>query len=76
MGYKKIVLVGREMNQDYPEARWIFQEVGGYLKSEEGREEKNMTGYILSKNKHDFVTTINASNKFIFQQPEGIDLYV
>lgn len=76
MEYKKIVLVGCEMDtdvsffDDLPEARWMF-EISEYEVRKGGRYE----GAYQRKNKHDFATVIRGINDYVFKR-EGIELYV
>ena len=80
LGYKKIVLVGCDMNsaipfyEDYPKAQWM-KTLPGYLRPRAERERSLYKGSYQSKGKHSFVETILAINQFVFQ-PEGIELYV
>ncbi len=79
-GYRRIVLVGCEMNSavpfydDLPQAQWMKQ-IPGYILPREEREKQAYDGAYVSKNKHSLLTTIKAINEFVFK-PEGIELCV
>tara|TARA_B100001123_G_scaffold451120_1_gene627128 strand:+ start:127 stop:1059 length:933 start_codon:yes stop_codon:yes gene_type:complete len=78
--YRKIVLLGCEMNsgvpfhEDYPEAQWMHQ-IEGYQAPYAERKRLRYNGTYDSKGKHNLVTTIMAINEYVFK-PEGIELYV
>jgi len=80
IGYRKIVLVGCEMDtstcfyEDWPEAQWMF-EMDGYLPDKQTRAVIRYGGTYATKGKHDFITTIHAINDLVFKA-EGIELYV
>lgn len=82
VGYRKIVLVGCEMNtataffEHMPEAQWMFQRQNYvYGGSKEERAKKPYGGVENSKGKHSMPTAIRAINDYVFK-PEGIELYV
>lgn len=80
IGYKKIVLVGNEMDtkvslyDDLPEAQWIF-DIPGYEIPKEERAKVKYGGAYVSKGKHNYIDTIHAINDYVFK-PENIELYV
>jgi hypothetical protein len=84
--YRKIVLVGCEMDsavpfyEHYPEAQWMHEMEGptGFGEYEGPYEERKKLRYVLTyprKKQHNLVTTILAINEYVFG-PEGIELYV
>lgn len=88
MGYKKLVLLGCEMNknvyfwENMPEANWLLKmtsdpRVKALIPWEcrEKREKQYYEGVYASKNKHDHATAIKAFNDFVFK-PNKIELYV
>ena len=80
MGFKKIILVGCEMDssvafyEDYPEAQWMFN-IDGFIKPKEERAKILYGGAYSVHGKHSVVNIILAINEFVFK-PEGIKLYV
>jgi len=78
--YRKIVLVGCEMDsgvpfyENYPEAQWM-DKIEGYQPSYEERLRHRYVGSYDSQGKHNLISTILAINEFVFE-PEGIQLYV
>jgi len=80
MEFKKIVLVGCEMDsaipffENFPEAQWM-DEVPGYQDGPKKRLKNRYQGFYSTKNKHSMVNAILAIDEFVFR-PEGIELYV
>ena len=80
MEFKKIVLVGCEMDSaipffEYlPEAQWM-NEISGFQPTREERLKAQYGGAYNTKNKHSMVNTILAIDEFVFR-PTGIELYV
>ena len=79
VGYRKIILVGCEMNtsttfyEDWPEAQWIF-DLPGYVQPKSVRASIAYGNTYVSKGKHSMTDAILAINEFVFK-PEGIELY-
>lgn len=86
LGYKKIVLLGCEMNrnvcfwENIKEAQWL-QEVCSENKplipweSRSKRETQKYEGVYVTKNKHPYNATILAFNEFVLK-PNGVELFV
>ncbi len=80
MGYKKIVLVGCEMDsaipfyEYYQDAQWM-NKTGYEPVNREVRKKEKYEVVHSEKKKHSFVKTILAINKYVFK-PEDIELYV
>ncbi len=78
--YKKIVLLGCEMDseipfyEDYHESQWMHT-IEGYQRSYDERKQMRYGLSYNSKGLHNMVTTILAVNEYVFK-PEGIELYV
>jgi len=80
MGFKKIVLVGCEMDsaipffEYFPETQWM-DEIYTFDPNREERLKTQYGGAYNNKNKHSLVNTILAIDEFVFR-PTGIELYV
>lgn len=88
IGYKKIVLIGCEMNtavtfyHDDPDLQWVYQidkyttpGIKTYVVPKDERSKHNYDGANATSGKHNIVDTIHAINEFVLK-PEGIELYV